>query len=117
MREWMKMALSWYKGDKAEIKDLMSTMMSQHSGAVWMDPMRGKYPKLVDLDHVHTITVPTGIFAGSADKIFTPLAEQLHEKIAGSRLQIYDGVGHMVNLEAPERFNEDLKRFLDSVRV
>jgi pimeloyl-ACP methyl ester carboxylesterase len=117
MRAWMKMALSWYKGDKTEIKELMSTMMSEHTGAIWMDPMRGKYPRTVDLDNVHTISVPTCIFAGSADRIFVPLAEQLHAKITGSILRIYDGIGHMLNLEAPERFNEDLKRFLNGARV
>lgn len=116
MCEWIKMALSWYKGDKLEIKDFMWTMMNEHSGAVWMDPMRGKYPTSVDLDHIHTISVPTCIFAGSSDRIFVPLAEKLHERIKGSILHIYEGIGHMVNLEAPEQFRSDLKLFLDSVK-
>jgi pimeloyl-ACP methyl ester carboxylesterase len=114
MSEWMKMALLWYKGDKVEIKNLMSQMMSEHSGAIWMDPTRGKYPKTVDLEHVQAITVPTSIFAGSADRVFVPLSRQLHEKISGSRLFIYDGIGHMLNLEAPARFNGDLRIFLES---
>ena len=41
------------------------------------------------------------------------MAEKLHEKIPGSRLSVFEGVGHMLNLEAPERFNRELKVFLE----
>ena len=91
----------------------MERMADEHSGAVWGDPMRGRYPRENDLEKVHAITVPTMIFAGSEDRIFLPLARSLQEKIPNSRLSVYDGVGHMVNLEAPERFNRDLEQFLE----
>ncbi len=114
-KKWKDIALGWYRQDKKEIKELLERMMDEHSGAVWCDPMRGRYPRENDLEKVHAITVPTMIFAGAEDSIFLPLARSLHEKIPTSRLTVYDGIGHMINLEAPERFNRDLKPFLEQV--
>ncbi len=115
MKRWKEIALSWYHGDKAEIKALMKTMMDDHSGKPWVDPRRGHYPRTNDLDHVHKITTPTLILAGALDRIFVPLAEQLHEKISNSTLKIYDNTGHMLNLESPEHCNRDLDEFLQTV--
>jgi len=39
--------------------------------------------------------------------------ERAHEAIAGSRLEIFDGVGHIPQLEAPARFVAVLERFLE----
>jgi pimeloyl-ACP methyl ester carboxylesterase len=89
-------------------------MMNDYSGAVWRDPMRGKYPREYDLEHVHEITVPTTILAGALDKVFVPLAQELHDRIPMSSLTIYENVGHMLNLEAPARFNADLQLFLEA---
>ena len=111
--KWIKTALTWYRDDKKEIHDLMDSMMRQHGGAIWLDPQRGKYPRTVDLDHVHNITVPTMIFVGEDDRIFVPLAQQLHERIQSSVLSVFEGTGHMLNLEQPKRFNEALKVFLE----
>jgi pimeloyl-ACP methyl ester carboxylesterase len=114
-KKWKDIALGWYRQDKKEIRDLMERMINEHSGAVWRDPMRGRYPREYDVEKVHAITVPTMIFAGAADRIFLPLARLLNERIPNSRLRVYDDVGHMVNLEAPERFNRELKQFLEQV--
>ena len=116
-RKWMKTALVFYKQDKAHIKQLLATMMAEHSGAVWMDEMRGKYPRLVDLEVVERITVPTMIFVGELDRIFVPLAQELNRKIKTSRLSIFEGVGHMLNLEAPERFELELDQFLGGLEI
>ena len=40
-----------------------------------------------------------------------------HETLPGSRLEIFDGVGHLPQLEAPERFVAVLERFLDRDRA
>ena len=42
-------------------------------------------------------------------------AEDLPARIPTSRLVLLDGVGHSSNLEAPERFNSELRRFLDTI--
>ncbi len=113
---WMKWSLAWYDSpDKAPIAEKMRRMIEEHTGAIWADPKRGKYPREYDLEKVHLIAVPTLIIAGSLDKIFLPLATELHEKIPNSKLVTFDGIGHMVNLEAPQRFARELELFLDKM--
>lgn len=109
---WLKWTMAWYNKDQAEIAQLMKTMISEHSGAVWRDPQRGKYAREIDLDRVDRIDVPTLIVTGSEDKVFAGLGEKLQARMQRSRLEVLDGVGHMVNLEAPERFNRICLQFL-----
>jgi pimeloyl-ACP methyl ester carboxylesterase len=58
--------------------------------------------------------IPILIIWGRQDRII-PLShgEHAHEAIAGSRLQVFDGSGHMPQLEAPGRFVAVLERFLE----
>jgi len=114
-RKWKQITLSFYKEDRQDIKALMDRMIDDFSGATWMDPKRGRYRRDDDLPNVHKITVPTAIVAGELDRIFVPLAELLHERIAGSVLRVYPDAGHMVNLEKPEPFNRDLESFFNRV--
>lgn len=62
------------------------------------------------------ITVPTLIMVGSEDAITPPAdAELMHREIAGSRLEIINGAGHVVNLEKPEEFNATVASFLNAI--
>ena len=110
LKQWMDWSLKYYKKHPhlLHVAQSINEMMFSHSGAIWADPSRGKYPRMIDLDHVYQIKVPTLIMIGDRDRIFIPLARQLHAKIAGSKLIEYPEVGHMINLEIPEKFNEDL---------
>lgn len=67
-------------------------------------------------DVLPRIAVPTLLLYGDRD-VRAPLsvARQLHAGIAGSRLVVFPGVGHMVDLEAPERFTAEVLEFLRSV--
>jgi pimeloyl-ACP methyl ester carboxylesterase len=57
--------------------------------------------------------MPVLIIWGARDPMI-PLhhGENAHEAIPGSRLEIFDGVGHLPQLEAPERFVAVLERFI-----
>ena len=59
------------------------------------------------------IDVPTLLVYGSEDER-APLdvAENMHAAIRGSSLVVLDGVGHVVNVEASERFDAALRPFL-----
>ncbi len=116
LKKWKEMSLLYFKDSTSPIRHLMAQMMDDHTGAIWMDPMRGKYPREVDLDRVADIATPTLIIAGELDKVFARLSTELHALIPGSELRIYPGVGHMVNLEAPDMFHTDLDRFLAARR-
>jgi len=63
------------------------------------------------------VWVPTLLLYGDADRR-SPLgtvAAELHRMVPGSRLRIMPGVGHAANMEAPERFNDEVRAFLRSV--
>lgn len=57
--------------------------------------------------------MPVLIVWGGRDPII-PVnhGEKAHEAIAGSRLEVFEGVGHLPQLEAPERFIAVLERFI-----
>ena len=65
-------------------------------------------------DEVGRIQCPTLIIAGDEDQIVGVEASyELHEKIPGSQLQVYPGLGHGVYEEAPD-YNLRVLRFLES---
>lgn len=64
-------------------------------------------------DVLPTIEVPTLLLYGGADvRAPRAVAETLHARIPGSQLVFLPGVGHLVDLEAPEAFNAEVRRFL-----
>lgn len=64
-----------------------------------------------------TISVPTLVVAGEEDVITSPKeARALHQQIAGSRLEILSGAGHLSNIERPAAFNAVLSEFLHSLK-
>lgn len=113
--KWMEWILSWFKGRDPEIGQLMHDMTKDHSGAIWVDPMRGKYPRTKDQDNVHRIAAPTLIIAGKLDKAFLELSEELNQKIDNSKLIVFEEAGHMLNLEYPDKFNAELQNFIESI--
>ena len=59
--------------------------------------------------------VPTLIVWGDADPIIpVDHAYAAHDSIPGSRLEIFEGVGHYPHCEAPERFVEVLSEFIET---
>ncbi|MGD9893894.1 MAG: alpha/beta fold hydrolase [Dehalococcoidia bacterium] len=65
------------------------------------------------LDRLPAITTPTLVLVGAED-IVTPrsYAEQLVDAIATARLQVIDGGGHGVALEAPEAVSDAVLKFI-----
>lgn len=66
-------------------------------------------------DVLPLITVPTLLLYGDKD-VRAPLnvAEDLHAGIPTSELVVIPGVGHVSSVEAPDRFNAEVRRFLRS---
>ena len=67
-------------------------------------------------DQLPEINIPVLIMVGEEDKI-TPIAaaQQMHEKILNSKLEIIQQAGHLSNLENPTAFNTHLVNFLELV--
>lgn len=63
-----------------------------------------------------TISVPTLLIAGDEDVITPPKeARAMHEAIAGSRLEVLAGAGHLSSMERPAAFNAVLTEFLHAL--
>lgn len=115
--KWLEWSIA-YNRDKGrdDIVEVLREMISRNSGTMFADPDRPNYPTLVpDLDRARLISVPTLIQIGSDDKIFVPLAKQLHREIAGSKFSIYEGRGHLLTMEEPVRWGSEVNAFLTSV--
>ena len=68
-------------------------------------------------DELRNVAVPSLLLWGDQD-VRSPLgvAADLHARIPGSRLVVIEQAGHLSHVEAPERFNSELRSFLDSVQ-
>lgn len=65
-------------------------------------------------DVLPTIEVPTLLLYGEEDaRSPLPVAEAMHRAIPRSELVVLPTVGHMSNLEAPDRFNRAVRDFLE----
>ena len=69
-------------------------------------------------DVLPTITVPTLIVAGDKDQL-TPVAtaERMHREIRGSRLVVFTGHSHLVQVEKPREVHAAIEQFLRDFNV
>lgn len=82
---------------------------------VWRDALEGLLAAEPPLD-TGGITAPTLIVWGEHDSLLARAdQEALAAEIAGARLVIYEGVGHLPAIEAPERIAADLTALCDAV--
>jgi pimeloyl-ACP methyl ester carboxylesterase len=70
--------------------------------------------RIAALDRLYLAeALPLQIIWGERDAIIPAAhAEAAHEQLLGSRLEIFEGVGHLPQVEAPGRFIATLERFL-----
>jgi len=70
-----------------------------------------------DLRHVlPDVEVPTLLLYGARDeRAPRAVADALHAGIRGSRLVFIPDAGHQINMEAPARFNSEVRAFLRSI--
>jgi|SRR5579884_274121 len=63
------------------------------------------------------IAVPALVVCGDKDTVAPPaFSQEIAQGIAGARLEVIAGAGHVANADAPERFNAILRAFLESTR-
>jgi 3-oxoadipate enol-lactonase len=75
--------------------------------AVWLADQR---------DRSRAIAAPTLVICGEQDKPTPPaLSRELAAMIAGARLAMIAGAGHLTNLEKPAEFNALVAAFIDGV--
>ncbi len=67
------------------------------------------------IDDLSGIEAPCLIMVGAEDKAFLRAGEVMHAKMPHSRHELIPGAGHIVNIEATERFNALMLEFLEEV--
>lgn len=96
----------------AEVLDQLAATMSEFH-PVGFRVMARAFAEADVRDVLPRIQVPTLLLYGDRDvRAPLPVGEALHAAIPGSRLVVIPGVGHVSNIEAPERFNAELRDFL-----
>ena len=66
-------------------------------------------------DVLGRVNVPALLLSGDGDaRAPLPIAEALHAALSGSRLVVLPGVGHVSSVEAPQRFNREVRDFIRS---
>jgi pimeloyl-ACP methyl ester carboxylesterase len=76
------------------------------------------FSRTLDNDDVLArIRVPTLVVQGASDRIVrVSAANHIAATVPGAKLLVYDGVGHAVQLDAPQRFTRDLADFVRAVQ-
>lgn len=93
------------------------TMIAKAPPAGAAAALRGRALRKDYVEALRKVEAPALIVVGTEDKYVTlERAERMHASISGSRLEIFDGIGHMPNIEAPERFNALLHEFLAGIK-
>jgi pimeloyl-ACP methyl ester carboxylesterase len=100
---------------------LRATTWERAYGSAMMVPPAARaamFNRVLDNDDVLArIRVPTLVVHGDADRIVrVSAATHIAAAVPGAKLLVYDGVGHAVQFDAPERFGRDLAEFVRSTR-
>jgi 3-oxoadipate enol-lactonase len=94
----------------------IEAMIRDYSGFHWLthDPHRVFYPPAIE--RLDEIACPVQIIMGQNDiDDLQGVAARLIREIGHARSVVLPDVGHIVNMEAPERFNEIVLAFLRSL--
>jgi pimeloyl-ACP methyl ester carboxylesterase len=117
--EWVEHYLPTFfasEVDQEVIDDTVAMMLDTRPAG--MLPMLRAFAEADLRSVLPDISVPTLLLYGDADvRAPLPVAEGLHAAIPTSQLVLLPGVGHVHNLEAPERFDEQVRRFLLEVEA
>ncbi len=99
----------------ADVVDALGATMLEFHPAGFRAMARASAEDLRDV--LPDIRIPTLLLYGDMDvRAPRSVAEDLHAAISGSRLIMLEGIGHACNIEASERFNDEVRRFARSAQ-
>lgn len=96
-----------------EIVERVQQIMSRASTAGIVGAIEAMMNRADSTPALATINVPTLIVCGAED-VATPPEESraMHDRIAGSTLEIIEGAGHLSSMERPSAVNHVIREFL-----
>jgi pimeloyl-ACP methyl ester carboxylesterase len=94
----------------------LKRMVADYSGWDFVNDNPVRRLKPPAHERLEEISIPTLVIVGEEDLPFynLPVADTLASRIPHAQKAIMPGVGHMSNMEDPQRFNEIVLSFLDS---
>jgi 3-oxoadipate enol-lactonase len=111
-RQWLAHPLFEGARNQPICAEALARMVGEYSGWHWQhkDPARSPEPGF--LNRLGDIRCPSLVVTGSLDlPDFQAIGEILSSRLPAARRMTIEGAGHMVNLEAPDRFNRALFEF------
>ena len=100
--------------EAAKLRDVLLVHLRKNPPAP--DIVGAQYQAILAHDtstRLSEIRVPTLVVVGREDILAPPvLSEELARGILGARLEVVEGVGHSLNIEAAEAFNQTVEKFL-----
>ncbi len=107
--EWVPDAFSG--SAPQELLDELASVMSEFHPVGFRAMSRAMMPDFSDT--LSQIGVPTLLIWGDDDKRATLSSGQMmHDSIRGAQLVVIPGAGHVSNMEQPERFNTEVRKFI-----
>ncbi len=113
---WLDHPLFAPANEHAAVAARLRQMITEYSGWHWgnRDPQRGLDPPAAE--RLRAIAAPTLVVLGERDlPDFHAIAGQVARDVPGAQKIVLPGVGHMANMEAPERFNAAVLDFLAGI--
>lgn len=84
--------------------------------AMTLNHVQAERPSLYDFeDQLSAMAVPTLLLAGDEDEHVLDVNLWLKRTMPYAGLRIFSKTGHLLNLEEPEQFNQELRRFIKTV--
>ena len=114
--EWLENRREMYKDVEDDINQVLIRRTIEIGPLVELNDLRA-CDQFDVMDSVHTVQLPTHVMCG-ADDVSTPVnfTEYLAQNIPGAQHEIIDGGSHYVQLEKYQRVNDQIERFMSSLR-
>jgi pimeloyl-ACP methyl ester carboxylesterase len=115
--QWVPAVIRTLLTDQAtdSMVDELSSMISEFHPAATRAAVRA-FAEADLRDVLPRIDIPTLLLYGEEDvRAPKPVWEALHANIPGSKLVVLPGVGHMIDVEAADRFDVEVRAFLRAV--
>lgn len=104
------------RAERPEVLRRVRSLAEAASGEAIAAALLGMAERPDSTPHLGGIAVPTTIVCGEEDALTPPAeSERMHAAIAGSRLRIVAGAGHLANLERPDAVNAALRELVREV--
>ena len=101
-RDLLPLLLSATAGADAATREEVLRMGEETGAAALDDQLALQATRIDERPGLRAVAVPTLVLAGSADALCgVARHEEVHRLVAGSRLEVLDGAGHLLPLERP----------------